>query len=108
MNLKKKTLKGEIDNFIFDWSLFPLDYWWRKKYNVPFGSQRHREMNFIDMAIEWNENAFMKKVFEEKDEDDIYENEKLLLGTGQEIVKPTEQEIDEDYENLDLEQFNTK
>lgn len=106
MNLKKKTLKNEIDNFIFDWSLFPLDYWWRKKYNIPFGSQRHREMNFIDMAIEWNENAFMKKVFEKNEENNIYENE--MLGTGKEIVNLTEQEIDEDYENLDLEQFNTK
>ena len=92
---KKQNLSRDIDNFVFDWGLFPLDYWWRKKYNVPFGSKQHREMSFIDMAIEWREENIVKNAMNPKKDEDY-------VGT----VKLTAKEIDEDYENLDLSQFN--
>lgn len=95
MILKKQNLSKDIDNFVFNWGLFPLDYWWRKKYNVPFGSKQHREMSFIDMAIEWKEENIIENVTNPKKDDDY-------IGT----VKLTAKEIDEDYENLDLSQFN--
>ena len=103
---KTKTLKREVEDFVFDWNSFPIDYWWRKKYNVPFGSKKHREMSFIDMVIEWKEEHIMRSIFEKKDKDEDEEENKMLLGTGKEVVKPTAKEIDEDYENLDLSQFN--
>ena len=103
---KTKTLKREVEDFVFDWNSFPIDYWWRKKYNIPFGSKKHREMSFIDMAIEWKEEHIMRSIFEKKDKDEDEEENKMLLGTGKEVVKPTAKEIDEDYENLDLSQFN--
>ena len=52
---RKNNAQEEIDKFIFKWHDFPFDYWWRKKYKIPFGSQAHREMNFIDMYIEYRE-----------------------------------------------------
>ena len=103
---KTKTLKREVEDFVFDWNSFPIDYWWRKKYNIPFGSKKHREMSFIDMAIEWKEEHIMRSIFEKKDKDEDEEENKMLLGTGKEVVKPTAKEIDEDYENLDLSKFN--
>lgn len=92
---REQSLKKDIENFVFDWNSFPLDYWWRKKYNVPFGSKKHREMSFIDMAIEWEEEKIMQNIFNPQEEDNYVET-----------VKMTAEEIDEDYENLDLSQFN--
>ena len=59
---RKQNLNKDINNFVFNWNLFPLDYWWRKKYNIPFGSKKHREMSFIDMAIEWKEEKIIENV----------------------------------------------
>ena len=92
---RKQNLNKDINNFVFNWNLFPLDYWWRKKYNIPFGSKKHREMSFIDMAIEWKEEKIIENVMNPKQKDDYIET-----------VKVTAKEIDEDYENLDLSQFN--
>ena len=92
---RKQNLNKDINNFVFNWNLFPLDYWWRKKYSIPFGSKKHREMSFIDMAIEWKEEKIIENVMNPKQKDDY-------IGT----VKVTAKEIDEDYENLDLSQFN--
>jgi len=107
--IKKTTLKKEVNNFIFDWHRFTIDFWWRKKYNVPFGSSKHREMNFLDMLIEYQEDFLISESFseDEKEEDEI-ENENLGLidENKDKIVKLTKEEIDSDYNNLDLTQFN--
>ena len=92
---REQNLNKDINNFVFNWDLFPLDYWWRKKYSIPFGSKKHREMSFIDMAIEWKEEKIIENVMNPKQKDDYIET-----------VKVTAKEIDEDYENLDLSQFN--
>ena len=70
---KKQNLNKDINNFVFNWNLFPLDYWWRKKYNIPFGSKKHREMSFIDMAIEWKEEKIIENVMNPKQKDDYIE-----------------------------------
>lgn len=104
MNLKK-----EVNNFLFEWHKFTIDYWWRKKYHVSFGSIQHREMNFIDMLIEYQEEILINKVISEDEynEDEI-ENEVLGLKdeNKKEVIKLSEEEITDDYENLNLEQFN--
>lgn len=106
---KKKTLKKKVNNFIFDWHRFTIDFWWRKRYHVPFGSKQHREMNFIDMLIEYQEELLINKSLTEYDADEEeIENEILGLTDNSEkkVVKLSESQIDEDFENLDLEQFN--
>lgn len=90
---KKNKIKDEIERFIFKWHEFPFDYWWRKRYNVPFGSRTHREMNFIDMYIEYQEELLLRG---SSCEDDSDVND----------VKLSKQQIDEDYENLDLSNFD--
>lgn len=106
---RKNNAQEEIDKFIFKWHDFPFDYWWRKKYKIPFGSQAHREMNFIDMYIEYREEFLLNKAIDEYDKSiSNREDEELGLKDGSEkrVIKMTKQEIDDDFENLDLSQFD--
>lgn len=110
-NLKPKeiSLKTKVDRFIFNWHLFPVDYWWRKKYNIPFGSSAHREMNFIDMLIEYREELLLSKAFS-KNDSELSEDDEKSLGlyddSENNIVKMSSEDIDDEYEKLDLEQFD--
>lgn len=103
----KRTIKDDVIHFIFNWHEFPLDYWWRKRYNIPFGSRQHREMNFIDIYTEFQEGLLLKRTqddYEQRQSD--LEDEELGLSSDTETVKLTQEEIDEAYENLDLSKFN--
>jgi hypothetical protein len=104
----KLTIEDEVKHFIFNWHEFPLDYWWRKRYNIPFGSRQHREMNFIDIYVEYQEGLLLKKSNDDYEaEQSELEDEILgLKPNNKEIVKMTDDEIDEDYDNLDLTQFD--
>ena len=96
-NLREPTLNDSVDRFIFRWDEYIIDYWWRKKYNVAFGSSIHREMNFIDMLIEYREQIQMIRA------NRIKEKEELSIGEEDDnVVQMTDEEIDEEYENLDL------
>lgn len=90
-------IKDEVVKFIFNWHEFPFDYWWRKRYNIPFGSSAHREMNFIDMYIEYQEFLLLNKPENIEEED--------YFNADDDIVKMSEEEINDDYENLDLTKF---
>ena len=100
MSSQQKTINliEQIDHFIMEWDSFVVDYWWRKRYNIPFGSKQHREMSFIDMAIEYREQIIF--VNSQKDEEDN------VIDENENIVHMTDKEIDEDYEKLDLSNFN--
>lgn len=105
----KRELKLEkrVDNFLSSWHQFPIDYWWRKRYHVSFGSPQHREMNFIDMYIEFQEEVAINRAINHTDYDDEAENEALgLVDANKKVVKVTGKEIDEDFEKLDLSQFD--
>ncbi len=97
-NNLSKELRQKISNFLNRWhSDFILDYWWRKKHNVPFGSPEHRAMNFIDMLIEYQE-----------DEEVRIARERAIMEEYEDAggMKISQEEIDSDYDNLDLKQFN--
>ena len=93
---ENETFNESVNHFLINWSSFPIDYWWRKRYNIPFGSKEHREMNFIDMYIEWKEDLNMNKSITEYDFD--------IENNSDDIV--SQQEIDDDYNNLDLSNFD--
>lgn len=97
-NNLSKELRQKISNFLNRWhSDFILDYWWRKKHNVPFGSPEHRAMNFIDMLIEYQE-----------DEEVRIARKRAIMEEYEDAggMKISQEEIDSDYDNLDLKQFN--
>jgi hypothetical protein len=55
-------IQDDFRNHIIQWSTrFPIDRWFRRKYNIPFNSPAHRESNFIDQLLEWEE----EQLFEE-------------------------------------------
>jgi len=101
----KPILLNEIDkdypkNFIYEWNhKFPIDRWWRQKYKVAFNSSIHRELSFIDMKIEWEEDRLFDKI-----SDDI----KYVPNIGEflkdNIDVRTEEEMDIDFQN----EFNNR
>ena len=102
MKVPKKplSLKQHVRNFLIDWHQFPVDFWWRKRYNVPFGSKQHCEMSFIDMTIEYIEQLdFVKEINAERNDDDYEEKDDR-------VIKMTQEEIDKEYEDIDLSKFN--
>jgi hypothetical protein len=96
---ENKTLKERTDDFLFKWHKFPIDYWWRKKYKVAFGSAQHREMSLIDMFIEYKEEVNMLKLKKQLEKEE---------EQNPNAVPISQEEIDDDYENLDLDSFDNK
>ncbi len=83
-------LKEKIRNEIIHWNnSFPLDYYWRKKYNIPFGSAQHRSATFLDMARDYEEERMMRELTEKSDEPELVPTPKL-----------SQKEIDSDFENF--------
>ncbi len=102
--IKKPTLNEEISRFLDQWHSFFIDWWWRDRYKIPFGSKKHREQSFIDMAIEYREVQKMKLLKEK-----IHQEEEDELKVGEvdpRIVKMTKKEVEDEYDNLDLNQFD--
>jgi curved DNA-binding protein CbpA len=102
--IRKQTLNEEIERFLDQWHSFFIDWWWRDRYKIPFGSKKHREQSFIDMAIEYKEVQKMKQIKEQIREQ---EDEDMKFGEDDpRIVKMTRKEVEDEYDNLDLNQFN--
>lgn len=56
-----EKLKDEI----IEWNnTFPVDRWWRQKYNVPYNSSKHRECDFFDQLFEYMEEKAFDKFYE--------------------------------------------
>lgn len=106
--LDRNISNQDIRLFILQWNKqYPIDFWWRKKYNVPFGSKKHLEMNHLDMLIDYEEEKLFEEIREQhKRQAEIKENEELgLKSLSKDIVPMSSKEIDEEFENLDLSQF---
>ena len=66
----------DIRSFIEDWNdRFPIDKWFRDKYNIPFGSKSHLDQSFLDMRLDFEEKRAdqIREIneFNEKSEDVI-------------------------------------
>lgn len=105
---RKNNLKEQVHAFIVNWNKqWPIDYWWRKKYNVPFGSETHRKANFIQMYYEYYEEKILRKWYSQESADvESQELESSLYKTKQ-GKKMSKQEIDRDFDNIDLSRYNT-
>lgn len=102
-NEKKTTLR----NFIIEWdNNHPYDYFWRKKYNVSFGSERHLSMSFIDMKIELLEDIVYHNFVIEVRRDKKIDKTKLLNPIKRDETFSKE-ELEAEFENIDLDDFDT-
>jgi len=106
---------GNLRSLVINWNNdYPVDYWWRKRYNVAFGSEQHKQMSFIEMTFEYIEYVEyriieIEQILESKRKTDIKNNELFTqTSPGKEIVHMTKKEAAEEYDNLDLSQFNDK
>ncbi len=99
----------EHKEFILEWNtLFPLDHWYRKKYNISFNSPQHRAISYIDMYYEWLEEKMFDKYLEQSGK----ENERIAeyQKTGKWLRSPEDDQDQEvlvqRFDNLDVSAFN--
>lgn len=106
--------KRSIRDYVVNWnSRFPVDKWWRLHYDVPFGSPQHLSSSFLYMSFEYIEFVeFRLLEIEqrmEKIRQAVIKNNELFtqqdLG-DKEIIPMGRKEIDEEFANLNLEDFN--
>lgn len=102
---RKLTTQEQANEFLLDWHRFPLDYWWRKKYNVAFGSPKHRAINFIDVYLEYCE---MLLVISQNENSADSEEDDYPESNNRKAVDMTQKEIDKDFEEIDLTDFDKK
>lgn len=100
---EKKSNIELLKSFIISWNnKFPYDKTFRKKYNIPFNSQKHRELSQIDIFIDIYEDRLMDIEYKK------YTNRKKLLEsykeTGEFLVdldeKMSKEEKDDAFEKL--------
>lgn len=89
-----------VRQFVLQWNnSFPLDLWWRKKYNIPFNSKSHRQSNFIDQLIEFIEDKMLREETEKKEK---YQPGKL---NWMKPKKYTDEEVKELFDQIDLDKI---
>jgi len=60
-----ESLEDKIKKEVISWSnRFPIDRWWRKKYNIPYMSKAHKECSFLDQYFDFIEEKEVKKYIE--------------------------------------------
>lgn len=111
-------LQLDLIKFIQAWEAkWPFDRYIRKKYNILFGSPEHKALNFIDMAIEYSEERLLELAEQKSMRLDETNYETKLAHElpakdenqpKQKVIKMTRKEVDEEFENIDLSQFNDK
>ncbi len=102
--------RDDFTQRVIAWNIqYPIDYWWRSKYKVAFGSVKHRSINFFDVLFELEEYVLYNEPTSLSNES-IYTEYKI---TGQWIdyayintVEVDDVEVDNLYNNLDLSQFD--
>lgn len=63
----------ERRNFLIRWNNnFPVDRWWRVKHNIPFMSSAHREINFLDQLLEFEEDQLFDEMLASQKEENKY------------------------------------
>ncbi len=107
----KQKLHLDINKFIENWNLnYPFDRWWRKKYNVPFGSEIHRAASFIDMAIDYKEDRFFERLSKKDEIESDQEVDKIINSENNSAKKSnpirlSKKDIDKEFEELDLDKY---
>lgn len=114
---KKFNIKPfDVKEFMLKWNMqYPLDRWWREKHDVAFGSLQHKEASLVNMAFEFEEDKYFKKLQEDNDDDLQFTEEEekqynltpLAKNAGKQ-VKMTKKEIDAEFDNINLDDFNEK
>lgn len=92
---------NETANFIRQWNInYPIDRWFREKYNIPFGSKKHRSSSIVSIRLDFEEDLLYKRELEKELSRKVYKTGKWLDPY---VIKELRQdEIVEQYEELDI------
>lgn len=105
--LTKRTKKDEVRHFVKWWSFnFPLDIWYRRRFDIRFNSDEHRKLNLIDMMFEFEELViYQEAVFEDAEEKKRVE---YFDETGRWLYQEeySSAVVDEAFDNLDISKLN--
>lgn len=103
----------DIRSFVTRWNnLFPIDLWYRRRYNIPFNSEKHREVCQIDVYFEWIEYRLLeqKPLLEVSLERVREENEKLIPDNKYLIPQKQEEELVKEeldlFDKIDIDSLN--
>lgn len=92
----------DLEKFVIDWNnKFPLDRWYRKKYNLRFNSSQHRGTNLVDIYFEFIEDRLYKEA-ETKTSVEKQKEEKYKQNGWLEPKKIQVDEINFDPKDLSL------
>lgn len=98
--------KQQGKDFLLEWNYrFPLDRWWRSKYNIPIFSPSHLEISQLDIALEYLE----EKLFEEfkvKAQEEIEKEKKYNQGIWIESPEIPVEEESEWFDKIDVSKIN--
>lgn len=109
--LSQLSLK-ELKAFVIKWNnQFPIDRWFRQKYNISFGSEEHRKVNLLDMLIEYEEDSLFRiipeKLRREREKQKEYEETGEWLSKSSSFQEDySEEEIDKLFNQIDINELN--
>ena len=102
-------MSSHLREFMLEWNQrYPIDKWWREKYNVPFGSKRHRAQSMIDMRLEFEEDLIFAEA-EAEQLNKLRAKSKYVPGEGVWLKRikrrPSQADIERDFDNLDIDRI---
>jgi len=107
--VKKQDLRSSLSDFVINWNFkYPLDFWWRKKYGVSFGSKEHRDISHFDMLIDFMEGVELRRWKKTSESNDLNETLASLghpVNRTKEVIRLSKKDIDQEFDDLDLSQF---
>lgn len=99
-----------VKDFVYRWNLnFPLDRWYRSKYNIAFNSSVHREISILDIRYEWEEYRLYKEINKPREEYNPKGNfflKEELFKEQQEITEDRIKEWVDEFKEMDLSQYD--
>ena len=102
-----EELKKQARLFVIKWlNEHPIDYEWRKEFNIPFGSPQHQSVDFIDQQIWYEERQLLKDLRENPDAE-IDEDGRVIVSDDNEFGMSKE-EIEKEFENMNISELNKK
>lgn len=101
------SLHSKFREFVILWNnSFPLDHWWREKHHIAFNSEKHREVNQIDIYFEWLEERLYNQRQEEVTKEVLDRQEYKNKGIWLKKQEPTSEEADDLFNKIDVEDID--
>lgn len=101
----------DYKKFILEWNnMFPCDRIYRKKYNIPFGSEQHLKTCQINIYLDYLENKLHDEFYQEAKQgyEDEQEVKKGIWIKPQEVSEEESDELFEKIRKIDFNKLNIK